>query len=217
MTDQPTVPTPAPAVPADDPTTDPAAGPTATAGPAAGTTAVAGARPPVGTGASPLVAQLLALALVALGVVGVQDLLARTDVLSQAAWIQTAIDAVDGLAHDTVWVLVGGIAAAVVGLLLLAVGLRRRPRKTLELDAATGVRLRTRDLATLLEDSLETVDGITGVDVKASRRSVGVRASTLVADDRRDEVLRDLEARLAETLGALEHAPRHRIKLKEPL
>ncbi|WP_051706148.1 DUF6286 domain-containing protein [Nocardioides aequoreus] len=177
--------------------------------------AVAPAKPPVGVGATPLVAQLLALGLVALGVVGVQDLLARTGLIAQAPWTDTAVSQVDGLASDSVWVLVGGIVAALLGLVVLATALRRRPRKTLELDAQTGVRLRTRDLPRLLQGTVETVDGVTDVDVRASRRSVRVVATTVVRDERRREVATELEERIAPTLRAPHRAPRPRIKLKE--
>lgn len=177
--------------------------------------AVAPAKPPVGVGATPLVAQLLALGLVALGVVGVQDLLARTGLIAQAPWSDTAVSQVDGLASDSVWVLVGGIVAALLGLVVLVVALRRRPRKTLELDAQTGVRLRTRDLPRLLQGTVETVDGVTDVDVRASRRSVRVVATTVVRDERRREVATELEERIAPTLRAPHRAPRPRIKLKE--
>lgn len=177
--------------------------------------AVAAAKPPVGVGASPLVAQLLAVGLVALGVVGVQDLLARTGVLAQEPWLDTALGAVDGVTSDSPWVLVGGVAAAVVGLLLLPVPFRRRPRKALELRATTGVRLRTQDLSRLVRGSLEAVDGVTDVQVHSSGRSLKVTAATVVSDERRAQVARELREQLEPTLEALQKAPRPRIKVKE--
>lgn len=177
--------------------------------------AVAAAKPPVGVGASPLVAQLLAVGLVALGVVGVQDLLARTGVLAGEPWLDTALGAVDGVTSDSPWVLVGGVAAAVVGLLLLPVPFRRRPRKALELRATTGVRLRTQDLSRLVRGSLEAVDGVTDVEVHSSGRSLKVTAATVVSDERRAQVARELREQLEPTLEALQKAPRPRIKVKE--
>lgn len=177
--------------------------------------AVAAAKPPVGVGASPLVAQLLAVGLVALGVVGVQDLLARTGVLAQEPWLDTALGAVDGVTSDSPWVLVGGVAAALVGLLLLPVPFRRRPRKALELRATTGVRLRTQDLSRLVRGSLEAVDGVTDVQVHSSGRSLKVTAATVVSDERRAQVARELREQLEPTLEALQKAPRPRIKVKE--
>lgn len=177
--------------------------------------AVAAAKPPVGVGASPLVAQLLAVGLVALGVVGVQDLLARTGVLAQEPWLDTALGAVDGVTSDSPWVLVGGVAAAVVGLVLLPVPFRRRPRKALELRATTGVRLRTQDLSRLVRGSLEAVDGVTDVEVHSSGRSLKVTAATVVSDERRAQVARELREQLEPTLEALQKAPRPRIKVKE--
>ncbi|MCP6462521.1 hypothetical protein NL471_27470, partial [Klebsiella pneumoniae] len=78
----------------------------------------------------------------------------------------------DGVTSDSPWVLVGGVAAAVVGLLLLPIPFRRRPRKALELRATTGVRLRTQDLSRLVRGSLEAVDGVTDVEVHSSGRSL---------------------------------------------
>jgi len=179
------------------------------------TTAVAAAKPPVGVGASPLVGQLLALALVALGVVGVQDLLARTGALTQEPWLDTALGAVDGVASDSPWVLFGGIAAALVGLLLLPIPFRRRPRKALELRATTGVRLRTQDLSRLVRSSLEAVDGVTDVEVRSTGRSLRVTAATVVSDERRSQVAHELREQLAPTLEALQKAPRPKIKVKE--
>lgn len=181
----------------------------------ADTQAVAAAKPPVGVGASPLVAQLLALALVGLGVVGVQDLLARTGAISQGPWVDSTLQSLDGLTSGSPWVLVGGIVAMVLGLLLLPIVFRRRPRKTLELRAETGVRLRTQDLPRLVRSSLESVDGVTDVQVSATRRTVKVTAATVVRDERRQQVVTDLGEQLAPTLEALEKAPRTRIKLKE--
>ncbi|GAB3996528.1 DUF6286 domain-containing protein [Nocardioides marmoraquaticus] len=177
--------------------------------------AVAAAKPPVGVGASPLVAQLLALALVALGVVGVQDLLARTGVLAQDPWLDTVVTSVDGVASDSPWVLVGGIVAVAVGLLLLPVAFRRRPRKAVELKATTGVRLRTQDLSKLVRGSLEAVDGVTDVEVRSSGRTLKVTAATVVSDERRSSVSRELRKQLAPTLHALETAPKPKIKVKE--
>ena len=68
--------------------------------------ALRAAKPPVGVGASPLVAQLIAIALVALGAVGVQALLSQTGAIGQAPWTTTALEAVDGTGSDSPVVLV---------------------------------------------------------------------------------------------------------------
>ncbi len=176
--------------------------------------ALRAAKPPVGVGASPLVAQLLALALVALGVVGVQALLSSTGATSQPSWIGTAVDAVDGTASDAPVVLVLGIAAVVLGLVVLPVALKRRPRKAIELDARTGVRLRTRDLSRLATAAVEDTDGVTGVRVKASRRRLRVVATSVAAKDRDAAVRADLERRLEPTLRALQRAPRVAVSVR---
>lgn len=179
------------------------------------TRTVAAAKPPVGVGATPLVAQLLALGLVALGVVGVQDLLARTGLLGQAPWLDRGVEQVEGVPADSPWVLVGGIVAVVLGVLLLSLVLRRRPRTTIELRASTGVRLRTPDLPRLVRDPVEAVDGVIDVDVRATRRTLRVDVATAVPAGERDRLQREVQEQLRHTLDALEDAPRTKIRLKE--
>lgn len=193
--------------------TSPAA-PTATDPATTDPAAMGAAKAPLGTGATPLVAQLVALGLVALGVVGLQDVLARTDLVTQQPWLDTTVAALDGTRSGSAWVLVGGLVAVLLGLVLLATALRRRPRRSLELRAATGVRLRTSGLAKLVRHRLASVDGVTEVDVRARRRRLRVVATGVVRDQRRDAVVAELERRLEPTLHALENPPRIRVKLQ---
>lgn len=171
------------------------------------------AKPPVGSGSAPLVAQLVALGLVVLGALAVQDAVARWGLVSQDPALDAATGAADGLAADSPAVLVFGIASAVLGLLLLGVALRRS-RRTLEMRATTGVRVRTRDLPRLLRARLEIVDGVTGLDVRARRRRVRVVAATVVRSQRRDEVAATLRGHATEALAGLERPPRVRVRVK---
>lgn len=176
--------------------------------------ALRAAKPPVGVGASPLVAQLIAIALVALGVVGVQALLSETGAISQAPWIRTALDAVDGTGSDAPVVLVVAIVAVVLGLLVLPIAFKRRPRKAIELDAQTGVRLRTRDLSRLAKAAVEGADGVTDVRVTSSRRKLRVVATSVAAKDRDAAIRSDVESRLQPTLRALQHGPRLSVSVR---
>lgn len=173
------------------------------------------AKPPLGLGAAPLLAQLLALLLIALGVVGIHDVLARTGLVSQDPIIEGLLGGAGTLTATSPAVLTAAIVVALVGLVLLGAAVRRRPRTTLELRAATGVRIRRRDLPKLLRGDLETVDGVTSVDVTASGRKVTVVAGVLVRDERRAEVREELQRRATDALSALERSPRVKIKMKE--
>lgn len=174
--------------------------------------AMAAARPPVGTGSSPLVAQLIALALIGLGILGIQEALVRTSAITSSSWTSAVVDAVDGLTTAT-WVLIVGAVLAVLGLLLLPIVFKRRPRKTVSLSASTGVYLRTRDLGRIAEGAIAGIDTVTDVSVKASRKKVRVTATTVAGTDRNADIADDVRARLAPSLGALEHPPRIKVSV----
>jgi hypothetical protein len=174
--------------------------------------AMAAARPPVGTGSSPLVAQLIALALIGLGILGIQEALVRTSAITSSSWTSAVVDAVDGLTTAT-WVLIVGAVLAVLGLLLLPIVFKRRPRKTVSLSASTGVYLRTRDLGRIAEGAIAGIDTVTDVSVKASRKKVRVTATTVAGTDRNADIADDVRARLAPCLGALEHPPRIKVSV----
>ncbi|KQT91527.1 hypothetical protein ASG49_10920 [Marmoricola sp. Leaf446] len=176
--------------------------------------ALRASKPPVGVGASPLVAQLVALGLIALGAVGVQALLSSTGAISQAPWTTSAVDAVDGTASDTPVVLVVAVVAILLGLLVLPIAFKRRPRKAIELDATTGVRLRTGDLSRVAKAAVEGTDGVTDVDVRASRRKLRVVATSVAAKDRDAAIRSDIESRLQPTLRALQHGPRLSVSVR---
>jgi Family of unknown function (DUF6286) len=166
------------------------------------------AREPVGTGASPLVAQLLALVLIALGIVGIQEALVRTDAVSTSSWTRQALDAVDGLEATAWWLLPVCAGLGVLGLLLLVVAFRRRPRKTLALGAQTGVFLRRGALPKIVTSAVEGTDGVTDVDTTCSRSRIKVRATTFEARDGNSAIEADIRTRLEGTLAALHPEPR---------
>ena len=176
--------------------------------------AMQAAKPPVGVGASPLVGQLVAVALVALGVVGVQALLSSTGAIAQQSWITGALDAVDGTASDAPVVLVVAVVALVLGLVVLPVAFKRRPRKSIELAAHTGVRLRTRDLSRVASAAIEGADGVTDAKVRATRRKLRVVVTSVASKERNSALVEDVERRLAPTLEALESRPRLAVSVR---
>lgn len=177
-------------------------------------TAMRGARAPVGVGSAPLVAIFLALVLLALGAVGIQEALARTGAWKTSSWTSAVVDSVDGVRYDDPIVLVLSIGLVVLGLVLLLLGVRRRRRTSVALDAQTGVHLRTRDLARIATTAVEGADAVTDVHVKASRGILKVKAITVASDAREDEIAQDIRSRLASSLDTLERAPRLKISVK---
>jgi len=171
-------------------------------------------KPPVGTGASPLVAQLVALALICLGAVAVQHLLVETGAVTGTSWLQTTLDAADGVDGRTPAVLTTAIALIALGLVLLGVALKPRPRKGIPLATTTGAHLRRRDLRRLAEATVENVDGVTGVDVAVTRRRVRVVATSVARPDTDDATRAAIGAQLGSVLDALEHTPRLTVSVR---
>lgn len=175
--------------------------------PATNVESLSAAKPPVGTGLSPLFAQLIALVMVALGVVGIQEALVRSGAVSQKSWTSTVVSSVDGISAAA-WMVPVFVVIAAVGVLLLLVVLRPRPRKALTLAANTGVYLRTGDLSRIVEGLLQGAEGVTDVTTKATLRKLRVSATTLAAKDRNSALEADLRGRLEPALWALKRPPK---------
>ncbi|WP_229052045.1 DUF6286 domain-containing protein [Aeromicrobium sp. Leaf350] len=162
---------------------------------------------PVGTGASPLVAQLLALALVCLAAVAVQHLLVLTGTVSGTSWLTTAVDGLDGLDGGTPLVLVVGVVSIVLGLLLASISVKPRPRKGIPLATTTGAHLRRRDLRRVVDAAVDGTDAVTDTTVTVSRRRIRVTATSVATPDRDAETRAAIEERLRSVGDALERRP----------
>ncbi len=198
--------------PAVTSTPTPPVGPPGTSTARAGS-AMTAAKAPVGTGPAPLVALLLALGLIALGVVGIQEALVRSGATTGTSWTTWVLTRLDGVTPAD-WMLVVFVIAAIVGILLLLIAFRRRPRKTLAVRATTGVYLRTRDLARLADHHLDGIDGITDVNTAASGNRLRVTATTLEPKARNTALSDTLRERLAPCLEALEPAPKVSVSIR---
>lgn len=167
---------------------------------------------PVGSGSAPLIAQLLGLALVGLGVLGVQA--AVSTVQGGTSWLTSAADSVDGTRHDAAIVLVVAVVAVLLGLLLLPIVLRRRPRTSVPLSAATGVHLRLDGLAQIARAALDGVDTLTDARVSASARTVRVNAVSFAPVAEHARIVEETQRALVEAYAALERPPRIVVRLK---
>ncbi|MFF4322912.1 DUF6286 domain-containing protein [Streptomyces sp. NPDC001568] len=160
------------------------------------------------------VAVLLFVAVVACAAVTVDVIRVHAAHLPAAAWRTHTVEWLTGHRLGDPAVTVGALAAAVVGVWLLALaftpGHRRRlvltspgPRWTVALDRST--------VATLVRDAVSDVDGIDSVRVRAGRRRVTTRA-TLAFGDQDAALLRATAAvdRILATC-ALRHTPRRKV------
>ena len=154
------------------------------------------ARPPTGSGVIGFVGPVLAVLTIALGLVLVRDALASAGVLPGEGWVVTVLDAMNGQAR-TGWALAGGIVAALIGLWLIVISLRRRRRKSLWLRKAAGVGIRPRDVARLARVAADDVDGVLEAKATAGRRNVNVDVRTTGDPHTRDRVHEVVAARLA--------------------
>lgn len=166
------------------------------------------AKEPVGSGSAPLVAQLIALALICLGVAGVQHLLVQLEVVRSASWLVSLTDATDGLKGDSPVVLGVGVVAALLSLPLLVVVVRRRPRTDLELSSTTGVHLRPKDLRRVVEAAVDGTDAVLDTDVSATRRKVRVKVTSVAGKDRTPEITEAVRAAAESALEPLQRPPR---------
>ena len=175
--------------------------------------AMRAARTPVGVGSAPLVALVVALLLIALGVVAVRDALVEAGALGGTSWTQGAIDWVDGT-EPTAGVVAASLAVIVLGLLLLVPVFWRRPRKAVALDSRTGVFLRTPDLAKIARATTRDIDGVTDVRARASRRKIVVTAHTIIAKDEAREVRNTVSDQLVQMQTALAKPLRAKVRIK---
>lgn len=175
--------------------------------------AMRAARPPVGTGSAPLVGLLIALALVALGVLGVQEALVRSGAIDAASWTSGMVSGLDGITAAD-WMLAAFVAAILLGLVLLGVVFRPRPRKALALRANTGVYLRTSHLAQVAEHLVEGADGVTEVSARSTRRKLLLNVTTVEPEEHNDALQQILRDRLAPSLDDLAHPPKVSINVR---
>jgi hypothetical protein len=160
-----------------------------------------GAKAPVGTGLSPLWALLMALILVGLGVLLIQDALARSGMLEQTSWTRNPAEAADGTDRPG-WVWPAIPVLVVLGVVLAVLVLKPRPRRGLVLAAAPrgypGA-----GLSRMVDNLLVEVEGVADVTSRITGGKLQVAVSTL-APESEDELLEaELRTRLEPLLATL--------------
>lgn len=179
------------------------------AGPRQPGTALPPGKQPVGLPLVCLVAVVVALLVIAVGVVGVQHGLQAGGLVGPPSWLTRAAEGVDGL-RAFAWTALVGLGLVLLGLWLVLTALRPRPRTSVALQARTGVYLRPRDVRRIAERAAGEVDGVTAVKVDATRSKVTARART-TGDP---HVGPALENAIAASLKDLKQAPSVTVKTR---
>lgn len=139
---------------------------------------------------------VLAIVLVALGVVVIRDALVLADRIEGDLWLPPVVDSADGVTASTA-VVVAGVVVALLGLWLVVVALGRRVRTRLDVTSSTGTTLGLGDAARLAASAADDVDRVMSARASATRRSVTVTVTTLEGDDVTEAVRAAVTDRLA--------------------
>ena len=160
--------------------------------------AMRAARQKTGAGRVGFVGPLMAIVVTGLGVVLLHDAIARSDSRPGRTWIAAVIDSLNRVTAEW-WMIPLGLAIALVGVWLIVTALRPRSRKTLAVTSATGIFLRTGDVARLASAAAADVDGVLAANSVASRRKV-----TVTVESDRDQVADLVRDAVTERLAPLQ-------------
>lgn len=141
------------------------------------TSPFASVRRPTASPAAAPIAVLLALALFALGLIALLDALTATAVFSKPHWVTDTARNLDGTTART-WMFPAGIAAAVVGLLLLIVAVKPRRKTGIEVHSSVAMWTRPGDVARLATDSARGEAHVLRASSTATARKVTVTVHT---------------------------------------
>ncbi|WP_370248532.1 hypothetical protein [Nocardioides sp.] len=154
---------------------------------------------------------LLALAVVASGAALVREALVTGGVVSGASWWDDLAPRLAELRPDAVTDGVGA-GVALLALALLWTALRPAPARGRRLGGGAAV-VPDRDLARWVQARLDAVPGATRVRVRGGRRLVAT-ITTLAPPAEHDDVEASVRADADDVLGAVESAPRLKVRLQ---
>lgn len=124
-----------------------------------------------------LFAALIAIALVALGVVAVRDLAVAQGWTTGSPWATPVVESLDGLTAGTP-VVVAGVVAGVLALVLLYVALKPARRTHAKgADSATDLWVTPAAVAALAREAADRTSGVQAAEARATRRKVSVSVS----------------------------------------
>ncbi|WP_328291267.1 alkaline shock response membrane anchor protein AmaP [Kineococcus sp. NBC_00420] len=164
-----------------------------------------------GSGPIGILGPILAVLLLAFGLLLLHDALVAAGALSGTLWLNAAVDGVKGFA-PVWWLIPAGIVMALLGLWLASAALRPRSRKTLPLTSSTGIFLHTRDIARLASGAARDLDGVLDVSSAATRRKVTVTVHGTAEAGLSDSVT----AAVTDRLSVLQSPPRVAVTVHTP-
>lgn len=156
-------------------------------------------------------AVLVALVVLALGVIGVRDALVAAGALHGTLWTTQTAEAIDGLTKR-VWMVPAGVVLALLGLWWVLTALKPRKRTETTVAGSPGAWLRPGDLARLARAAADDVGGVVSVSTTATRRTVTVTATTTTDDSA--ELRAAISDAVGDKLAALQKAPRVKVRTR---
>ncbi|WP_130011216.1 DUF6286 domain-containing protein [Serinicoccus sediminis] len=159
-------------------------------------------------------ALLLALGLVALGVASVRDLLVTQGWLVGSPWLTPALSASFTLTPDALTLAVG-VAAVVLGLVLLVLGVRPGTRTHRRAPGEVEVWASPEAITHLAREAAERTDGVSAVERAWPSRS-GVRLTVRTPmEDARDHLTTSVTESIGQRLDGVA-SPKVTVTVKEP-
>ncbi|WP_226862611.1 DUF6286 domain-containing protein [Mycolicibacterium baixiangningiae] len=140
---------------------------------------------PAAPPAAGYVGSLIALLVLALGVIAVRDSAVSAGWLDGRPWTLNTVEWLDGLTYQW-WMIPLGVIAILVGLWSVYSALRPRRRTALPLAARSSVWIGRSDLALVATRAAEMVPGVLGARSSATLRKVTVTVVTTAHDRGRD-------------------------------
>lgn len=151
---------------------------------------------PAAPGAARKAGLVVAFVLLVLGAAAIYDALVQLGAFGGQELVAPLLERLDGLAPQR-WMTPAGAALALVGLWLVASALWRRPRRSLALDARTGVYATRGAVEELGVDSAVGHGGVLGATAAARPRAVRIRVTTDGEAETAGEVGQSVTARLS--------------------
>lgn len=178
-------------------TAEPAVEPT-TEKHAASVTTGAQARTPVAAPAAALVGLLIALLVIALGVVAIREMLLGANAITGPDWVVATARWVDDR-QPAAWMVPVGVLAVLVGLWWVLAALKPRRRTEVKVSGAGGVWMRPADISRVAHATADSVAGTTTASANTSRRrvTVTITATRVEAQSLHSEVADAVAERLA--------------------
>jgi len=170
------------------------------------------ARRPISAGFLSVMGIIWSVLVIALAVVCIRDALVALDAVGGRPWITGVTEWLDGT-QATRWMYAIGVGCILLGLLLLVLAVKPRPRRGIAVEAQTGVLVSKSALRRLASSSARDVDGVDTVSVSASRKWVKVDA-TVLSSSRVKEVEAAMAGAVIERLSALRDKPGIRVRAR---